>query len=420
MYTNSEASAQAFGGFDVAVEGDTRRTVDLYFNPLSWSQYQNPSVTAVWIPEGGEPQTSSVPFTVVKPVAEPICAETVEHSVLGTNHVYVLNPSGVAVGDDAYFRVKVSPSTLPDSEIAWMNRDGHVAIVGGNTGRCVHVRGVSSGDAELEVVIGGRTIQAPTFTVKVVTPQAVKITAWIVGDAEGNGAIQVADVQNMISPLNDIYRQVGVSFYLDSVTVTNIPDAFDLTYDSTTNGGWNFDRLVDIGQNTGGIECYFVNDILRKDGNAGPVGANSSAGLVLTALADVRTLAHEIGHAFGLCDVYVSAREKDEYVFGENAKDVGQIPINSTSAPADWNGGCCGFGDAGARYYQGGTKMATVIPRLVMYGIASEGDIRLDITAGSVDGVWYLGEGAAREWYDSSAQVGFFDNPFRKESPCHY
>ena len=55
---------------DVAIEGEVSRTVDLYFNPLSWAPYQSPKVTAVWIPEVGEPQTSSVPFSVVKPVAE--------------------------------------------------------------------------------------------------------------------------------------------------------------------------------------------------------------------------------------------------------------------------------------------------------------------------------------------------------------
>ena len=56
---------------------------------------------------------------------------------------------------------------------------------------------------------------------------------------------------------NDIYRQVGVSFYLDSVIVTNIPAAYNLLYDTTTNGVWDFDRLVGVGHDTSGIECYF-------------------------------------------------------------------------------------------------------------------------------------------------------------------
>ena len=117
VYAKNSASAFVSGSFDVAIEGETDRTVELYFNPLSWSLHQVPTATAVWIPEGGEPKTSSVPFTVARPVAETICAETAEHSVDGTNHVYTVNPCGVAVGDDAYFRVRVSPSALPESEI---------------------------------------------------------------------------------------------------------------------------------------------------------------------------------------------------------------------------------------------------------------------------------------------------------------
>lgn len=58
----------------------------------------------------------------------------------------------------------------------------------------------------------------------------------------------------------------------------------------------------------GGVERYFVNDLFCADGSPGPVGANSSGGIVLTAGADVRTLAHEIGHAFGLKDIYVCGK----------------------------------------------------------------------------------------------------------------
>ena len=324
----------------------------------------------------------------------------------------------MAVGDDAYFRVQVSPTAFPDSEIVWANGDGRIEFVGGNTGRSVHVRGVSAGETTLEVIIGGRTQQAPTFPLRVVTPQTSKITAWIVKDNLGNMPRYENDVLAMIAPLNDIYRQVGVSFYLDSVTVTNIPGAYSLLYDSTTNDVWNFDRLVDIGHGTGGIECYFVNDLFCADGSAGPVGANSSGGIVLTARADVRTLAHEIGHAFGLRDIYVSAREKDEGVSGEDAKDVGLVAMVSTCALDDWNGGCYGRGDPGSRYYQDGTRMFSIIPRLLMYGVAME-DGRRDLTIGNVDGVWYRGDGTSREWYDSDAPVGFFKNLDRKESPCH-
>ena len=175
----------------------------------------------------------------------------------------------------------------------------------------MHVRGVTVGDAQLEVLIGGRERHAPTFPLKVLDPQAFKITAWIVSDAENNGARRIEDVQAMIAPLNDIYRQVGVSFYLDTVTVTNIPGAYNLPYDSSTNDLWNVDRLVDIGHDTGGIECYFVKSLERSNNKPGPLACNNQRGIVLSAEASCITFAHEIGHAFGLSDIYASNREKD-------------------------------------------------------------------------------------------------------------
>ena len=419
VYTNDCEAALVSESFDVAIEGEVSRTVDLYFNPLSWAPYQSPRVTAVWIPEIGEPQTSSVPFSVVKPVAEAICSNTVEHSVLGTNHVYTVNPCGVAVGDDAYFSVKVSPGALPDSDIVWTNYDEHVLFVGGNTGRNVHVRGVSPGDATLEVIIGGRTRQTPTFPLKVVTPQVFKITAWIVTGKNDTFPRGVIDVQNMIAPLNDIYRQVGVSFYLDSVIVTNIPAAYNLLYDKNPDGGWDFDRLIDIGQGTGGIECYFVNDFIMTGNEKPPMAANTSSGLVMSARADSTTLAHEIGHAFGLSDVYVSAHEGQSGASSPSTLSVATDFICYACAPFDWNGGCRGRGEGGCRYYQKATRMATIVPRLLMYGVHDGNGSKRDITIGPVDAVNYIGGGESTVWYDKFAPIGFFENGEKKSSPNH-
>ena len=419
VYTNNCEAALVSESFDVAIEGEESRTVDLYFNPVSWAPYQSPRVTAVWIPEVGEPQTSSVPFSVVKPVAETICSNTVEHSVLGTNHVYTVNPCGVAVGDDAYFSVKVSPGALPDSDIVWTNYDEHVVFVGGNTGRNVHVRGVSPGDAELKVIIGGRTSQAPAFPLKVVTQQVFKITAWIVEDENKKAARKVEDVFSMVGPLNDIYRQVGVSFYLGSVTVTNIPAAYNLVYDEDPNGGWDFDRLVGIWHGTGGIECYFVNDFIMSEGEKPPMAANTREGLVMSARADATTLAHEIGHAFGLSDAYVSAAERQTSTPSTSVVSIATNFINRACAPFDWNGGCRGRGEGGCRYYQNPTRMATIVPRLLMYGVHSDNDIRRDITIGPVDAANYIGDGDSTVWYDQVAPIGFFENGDKKSSPNH-
>ena len=219
---------------------------------------------------------------------------------------------------------------------------------------------------------------------------------------------------------NDIYRQVGVSFYLDSVIVTNIPDAYNLLYDSTTNGVWNYDRLVNVGHDTGGIECYFVNSFVFEDEAEGAIiAANCPSGLVMTAEAGVVTLAHEIGHAFGLSDIYVSTEEKPSIPSVPSPISVETNYVCLTAASWDWNGGCVGFGEGGCRYYSKATRMKSIIRRLIMYGIHDESGVARDITNGPVGGMSYVGDKNAAIWYDCDAPVGFFVNNNKKSSPAH-
>ena len=317
------------------------------------------------------------------------------------------NCVGVAVGDDAYFRVKVSPVQFPDSQIVWTNRDGHVEFVGGNTGRRVHVRGKTVGDAELEVIIGGRTRQAPTFPLKVVTPRTFKITAWIVTGKNDAFPRRVVDVQNMIAPLNDVYRQVGVSFYLDSVTVTNIPNAYNVLYDSPpgSTGMWTYWDVVDMHGDTGGLECYFINSF---PDSTDTLAADSPRGMVVTSRADYLDVAHEIGHAFGMHDIYASRKP------GGGGSLVELTPADMvccTNAPADWNGGSCGSGSAGTRYYAAGTKMTAVLSRMLMKGTHGSADTPRDITAGDIYGVYVVGQEPNEAILKGLAPVGFpWDN----------
>ena len=55
------------------------------------------------------------------------------------------------------------------------------------------------------------------------------------------------------------FAAVGVRLNLvEPITETNIPAAYDASYNSPTNGYWSFDQIVDIASNTGGLECYFI------------------------------------------------------------------------------------------------------------------------------------------------------------------
>ena len=63
--------------------------------------------------------------------------------------------------------------------------------------------------------------------------------------------------------------------------------------------------------------------------------------------------------------------------------------------------------------------MATIVPRLLMYGVHCVNDIRRDITIGPVDAVNYVGGGGSTVWYDEFAPIGFFENGEKKSSPNH-
>jgi len=277
------------------------------------------------------------------------------------------------------------------------------------------VRGISVGDAQLEVLIGGRERQAPTFTLKVVEPQTFKITAWIVSNDKQKPARQIEDVQAMIAPLNDIYRQVGVSFYLDSITVTNIPDAYNALYDepSSPTSTWTFDDIVGISSGTGGLECYFIKQFVDS---ADTLAANSSSGMVVACDADYLVVAHEIGHAFGMRDIY-SSNEKDK------SADDPLISLNSgdlasyTHMMDDWSGGCDGHGAGGARYYESGALMTEILSRMLMNGLRGSNDNARDITAGMVYGVYYSLDASGRKvWRKDDAAVDF---PWASANPIH-
>ena len=149
------------------------------------------------------------------------------------------------------------------------------------------------------------------------------------------------------------------------------------------------------------------------------MAANTREGLVMSARADATTLAHEIGHAFGLSDAYVSAAERQTSTPSTSVVSIATNFINRACAPFDWNGGCRGRGEGGCRYYQNPTRMATIVPRLLMYGVHSDNDIRRDITIGPVDAANYIGDGDSTVWYDQVAPIGFFENGDKKSSPNH-
>ena len=382
---------------------DVIRDKCLYFDGLQKSEgYRSSAVRFRWTPDDGEPRNITHRFTVVEPVVEPICTMKTNVVENGVARELVVNPCGVGIGRDAYFMVEVLPRSVPDSKIVWSAvGEGSVDFPDGNTGRAVRVRGLGAGDVELQVQIGDCGSRVPSFSLRVVENRVVKLSAWILTDSDGAPVRTVDAVRDLVKQAEDIYSQVGVTFDLaDRIVVTNIDNTADIARGGERRNMISFTNLVNVAHGTGGIELYFVNAFYNvTNGNAilsRVVGVNRPEGLAVAKSATATTLAHEIGHAFGLRDIYEAGFTLGggvEYVCYDNM-------------PFDWSGGCHGRGNGGTRYYAKGLMQINVIQRLLMNGEPSIMDLGADITAGYVGGFIYGSDHIENVW--DLVNIGFF------------
>ena len=414
LYANSNCTDAITAGRMFTVSGVSGLSQPIYLNPATVStSVPGVQIKVRWHPESGADLTASAFLTIVSPVAEPVCNAVTNVVENGVEHSYVVNPCGVAVGREGYFRVDVAPDSFPDSEIVWEKTPG-LDFVGPCTGRCVTVRGVSTGYETLSVQIGGRTNNTPEFNVRVVEMATVNLRAWIIEDSQEQlRPIEPNGVRQMVKDANDIYAQVGVTLNLiEPIVVTNIPDAYNAFYDApaSSTSTWTFDQIVDIDSDTGGLECYFINRFVDSEKT---VAANSAWGAVITKQADCKCFAHEIGHAFGMSDIYVESTDATVPPAALQASDWAAYSCMSN----DWNGGCHGHNRCGARYYAPQTSMERILSRMLMKGTNSAGSGQVDITSGDVYGVYYTYDANHRKiWHKGAAPVAA---PWIYRNPAH-
>ena len=380
----------------LTVEDRTHYVVNIRVVPLARSQsFEQNEIRIRWTSQEGNSQIVTKRFTVVSPEVEPICTEWVAN---GSGRS-VLNPSGVVVGQDSVFRIKVKPNAYPDSKIVWSTTGaGAVSFPEGNTGREVKVRGVFAGEITLKAQIGECTASTPSFHAKVVQPKTVKLSAWIIADKNGVGAFTPAQVRTMVREANEIYSQVGVTLDVGNrIVVTNIPAAYVIRKLSESAECWRFARLAAEGPHGEGVDCYFVCQIIDDCATAQEgyevIGLHRPNSIAVSSSAGGKTLAHEFGHEFGMSDVYP--------VNGRNVDLFGYTCWNCCMS--DWNGGCDGSGENGCRYYPVGTLQRDIVYRLLMNGCQDDINEGLDITYGAVYGYGY-------DDLPECQNTGFFDN----------
>jgi hypothetical protein len=311
-------------------------------------------------------------FTPYLIVLEPITTE---------NAPDVFNSSGVASGGTALYTVSVEPSSsFPSNAVSWSVGSGDVSFVDGvNKGRTVRLQGGGmTNDFRLDVSIDGLNLaQAPYIRGRVLEPTTVPVKVWIVRDPDlGVSASTPNLVTNLIHQANRILAQASMTLEINGeICITNCSTWMDIVI---TNGVYDSgDALRSVETNTDGLELYMVASI----DNNNVSGINNDEGTILAANATGRTLAHEVCHACGLKDIYVSSTNTSLIVAGG---------VNETRMASDWSGG----------YYAAGIQQTGIIQKLLMYGIDNQASAnKVDIPNGSVYGLGFIWVNTGFPWY---------------------
>lgn len=214
--------------------------------------------------------------------------------------------------------------------------------------------------------------------------EAVGLHCWIVGDDDGIASYTADSVRDVVDGVNQIFAQVALSFDVRSLSFTNDTCLSDLDYSDAAQRN----ALCSVTNGTGGLELYFIRHL-----EGSPTAFYSRGGIVIGHRANVRTVAHEIGHACGLKDIYDRASGAEFAVDGLPSRD---------RMPLDWG------------WYPPDTTHADVLKRLLMYGYTSEA--KADISLGDVYGLYYtsswdsVSQSHVRTWHLGLAPVGFEGN----------
>ena len=207
--------------------------------------------------------------------------------------------------------------------------------------------------------------------------QPVPLHCWVVRTGRGESLWNGDEITNQVAQVNKFFSQVAMSFEIASLNFTNDEHYAEISIDNPAQ----YLSLYNVTNNTGGLEVYFVNKVL-----GGAVGFYlPSNGVVVGRVNAVSTtLAHEIGHACGLSDIYTDVDETPLAVSGN------PLPSRFTH---DWG------------WYPHYMTQADVIRRLLMFGFNS--DTKGDISRGDIYGLWYTNVlNAAGTRYDKVWQLG--------------
>ena len=200
-------------------------------------------------------------------------------------------------------------------------------------------------------------------------------------EGESSNPTSAFQISNELLKVNRVFRQVAMSFRLDSCIYTN-DSSLSSIVETNAEQLVELMSILDCGE---GLNLYFVPRIIGE-GEA----FHTEYGIVFSRSFTANDIAHEIGHACGLEDVYDWADGTDAVIDGE---------LRRSWMPDDWG------------HYRTVSFQDEILKRLLMYGYST--NLGFDITYGDVYGLWYTMEQLpgqnrrSKVWHQSLAPVGF-------------
>ena len=284
----------------------------------------------------------------------------------------IVNPCCAIIGEAVPMKVSVLPADFPDGAIKWRVVSGSGTFADGGTGRNVSftATGSENSEAKLQIDVGDCPGRAPQFTLRETAMHEVRIYPCVISRRDHPSSVNVAKISAVLDEVNVIFRQVGMHFSLGSPPIIIENDQFARWGLASRNIG---KQIRNIMSGTDGIEVYFVPGLEEDEAKEHfqPLGTCSPYGIIVSYLVHPSTLAHEIGHACGLCDIYFRR---------DNMTPPSLLQgVRESWLPGDWNNG------TGCRFYSPILTQQDLIQRLLMFG---EGDgTKADIPYGMVFGL---------------------------------
>lgn len=349
-------------------------TVELWMEATDVSSaYEDQSITLSWQSASGRHSGNLVKkITAVETVIEPICAE---EKVIGEDK-YIYNPSClVNDGRGAWFKVSWTPEDYPASRVTWSNDNAGIRFLGGNTGAevCVWTTASAGAYARLSVQFGDCPSIKPSTSCLIVEPKLIRVYIVPVVEKEFDTVPALYEEERRLA--QELYAQCGITF----AYILRPPYPFAGVYNirrlspSSRQGLSLADELVD------GLIVYISPG--RFSDSSAFTFRRGGRELILGRDRHMVTLAHEIGHTFGLRDIYVkSTMSPDFHGTGMIHEITDDASSRLLQSDYDWNNG------SGQRYYSLGEKHHELIGRLLMNG-SGRGRVRADIPMSQVYGV---------------------------------